>query len=191
MESVSRKSCLISGIASLWAASAAMDWWFLPWGASGLGLALIVVILFGSMSLIVSFLSIRDLFSKGSASDIFLLFAIYSIFTVMEVVYFNIIPDDHEMLRRQMHGILLSPILAGLSSPALLGRRQTIGREWTRIQRLICAITLSILTIIFEFILLWIRGPASSAAYLGIDSSMFSVAILSLVALVAVASLRQ
>jgi hypothetical protein len=188
MENVTQTACAIAGIASLWAISAAINWAFLPWGASGLAKALIVVAFVGATSLILSFVSFRALLSRGLVLTICLLLLLFVIFTVVEVIYFRLVPDDHEMFRRQVHGALLSPMLAMMSSPLLFWRRRPTTFQRTRFQMLICAPALSASTVVFECILLWIRGLPTSTAYLGIASSMFSVAILSLVGLVAIAS---
>ncbi len=188
MENVTKTVCAIAGLASLWAVSAAMNWEFLPWGATGLAKLLIIVAFVGATSLILSFLSVRALLSRSLVLAICLLFLIFLIFPLSEIMYFRSIPDDHEMFRRQVHGTLLSTLLSLMSSPLLLWRRHLISYRLNRFLLLFCALLLSTLTIVLEFILFLLRGPASSTAYLAIDSSIFSVAVVSIVALIAIAS---
>ena len=87
-----------------------------------------------------------------------------------------------------MQGIGLSIVFSVLFMPMYFVDRRPATRQWTLFQGLTRALILLSATVTFEFILLWIRGSASSAAYLGIDASIFSVAVISLVALVAIAS---
>ena len=192
MENVTRYFQVALGISSIWAISPAVNPPYIPWGTNWIFDSLLVVsVAVLSLSLIVVFRAVREGFSRELFRTAALIIIACLVFVFSEVIYFTSAGDDHEVLGRQLVGLLASTFLLGGSSLLLvrLPKRSTIEMTSSAIMRF--SFILAAMVALAEFILLFARGKFGSAVYQALDLSMFSVALVAATCLAALVSLAR
>lgn len=181
---------LAFGALSLWASAAAANWVYLPWGASGVLVLLMIAILLVLVASVITVILARRLIAKSGRRFFIILGAGILFLTFAETLYFNMLPDDHEMLRRQVQGLWVGGVFLVLAFPGVI--RLTPERAiWSWKKCINWVVALLLLSAILEILMYSLRSVFRGSIYYAIDSAMFSTAVIALVIALAIASLGR
>lgn len=175
----------------VWISSAGVDVFYLPIGPYPM---VFVVVIVSATSIAISVFGLRVALLKWNNLSLKYVLTVSAslmvLCSLLEIIYFNIIPDDHEMIRREIHGAWCSPLVA---ISVLSGSLSSVSKsedKWTIKRCVLWAGSLSLVGAAVISILLPIRNSFRSVNYFALDASMFAIVLVCGAMSVAMLTLR-